>query len=93
MLATTAHADWKDLKPGMDAKAAVQCVGVPMMENRSRGAEVWTYDRGGYVMLTGGRVACWEPSKPDSAPKPIQQARVEKPKAPLLPRSKAVAAN
>lgn len=61
----SARADWKDLKKGMDHTAILQCVGAPMQANRGHGGafEVWTYDAGGFVMLEGGRVTYWQPSK------------------------------
>jgi hypothetical protein len=97
LLAGTARAEWKDLKPGMDQAAALHCVGMPLMLNRGRGgAEVWTYDYCGYIQFQYGRVAYFEPSKPViaktkpvGAPKtavavakaPAQKAAAPQPKA------------
>lgn len=74
VLLTSARADWKDLKPGMDQQAAIACAGVPLMQNRGKGgAEVWTYDHRGYIEFSFGRVIYWSASMP---PKriPSQQA-------------------
>ncbi len=63
LLTGVARADWKDLKPGMDQQTAWKCAGTPMLLNKARGSEVWTYDHRGYIMFEGGRVTYWEQPK------------------------------
>ena len=62
LLAATARAEWRDLKPGLDSAAVARHVGRPLMQSMGhRGAFVtWTYDNGGYVMFRDGLVTCWQ---------------------------------
>ncbi len=75
LAASPCFAAWGDLKPGMDEKAALQCVGMPILQNRGKGgAATWTYDCGGYILLRYGRVTSWD--EPD-VKKPATVARSE----------------
>ncbi|MES2697437.1 MAG: hypothetical protein V4773_28485 [Verrucomicrobiota bacterium] len=60
-----AHAQWHDLKAGLDPKTVVQAVGQPLLVSKSKsGAQVtWTYDEGAYVMFDQGRVRFWQQPK------------------------------
>lgn len=62
LLASAAQAAWSDLREGLDAKAAAQQVGSPLIQNRARGRglETWTYDDGGYILLQNGKVRYWQ---------------------------------
>lgn len=67
VLATAARAEWKDLKEGMDAPTALQCIGAPLLVNQGRTVSqlwVWTYDLGGYVQFEHGLVTYWQAPKP-----------------------------
>jgi hypothetical protein len=84
LLAGAVRADWAELKVGMDQSAALQCVGMPLLQNRGRGgAEVWTYDRRGHIQFQSGRVCAFEASKPAPAPAtpPTAQAKATPPSA------------
>ncbi|HVU35284.1 MAG TPA: hypothetical protein VHE61_17745 [Opitutaceae bacterium] len=85
LLSGTARADWKDLKPGMDPRAAWQCVGVPLMQYAARGTEIWTFDCGAYVQFENGHVTCWTAPK---TPKPFVIAKHD-PVQPVIQMPKA----
>jgi hypothetical protein len=71
LLAGVARAEWKDVKPGMDGKAVIEAVGMPLIQNRGRGgAELWTYDDCGFIQFNGGRVVFFD------APKSVRAAMV-----------------
>ncbi|HVU24020.1 MAG TPA: hypothetical protein VHE13_07835 [Opitutus sp.] len=67
VLSCSLHASWRDLRPGFNASKTIAAIGRPLLVNRSRGYETWTYDRGGYVEFEGGRLVYWEASKPPAA--------------------------
>ncbi len=93
LLTAVARAEWKDLKRGMDTRAAWQCVGLPLMETKGRGkAEAWTYDQGGYILLERGRVVYWELPRSEKA-EAARLAKAEQPKKTTKPVGKVVAAN
>lgn len=92
------RADWNDLKPGMDARAAVQCVGTPILQSEGRAASaLWNYDSGGFVLFAAGRVTYWEAPKikplapiPSSAPAQVHapaRSKPTKPAATVLAKS------
>lgn len=96
LLTAVARADWKDLKRGMDTRAAWQCAGIPLMESKGRGAaEAWTYDQGGYILLERGQVVYWEAPRSEKAAAAAAAARQAKaePKKTVKPTGKVVAAN
>jgi hypothetical protein len=55
---TTARAEWRDVKEGLNVQAVLAAIGTPMMVNKSKsGRQVtWTYDDGAYVLFENGRV-------------------------------------
>jgi len=63
LAATSARAEWRDLKVGLDRKTAAELVGVPLMESKARGGAfvTWTFDHGGYILFDHGRVRYWQP--------------------------------
>ena len=74
LVAGVARADWKDIKPGMDARTAWNCAGVPIIRSKGPAAEMWTYDNGGYILLSGSRVTYWEAPKAPAKPAFIAKA-------------------
>lgn len=66
LLAASARAEWADVKQGMDQPTVMQALGAPILMNKGKaGAEVWTYDRRGYIQFQYGRVMWWDASRPD----------------------------
>jgi hypothetical protein len=63
LLTTAVRADWMDVKVGMTPEEVWKFVGAPLIQNHGHGTAVWTYDAGGYVMFSFGRVTFFEPSK------------------------------
>ena len=85
--------EWKDLRPGMDAQAALKCVGAPLLQNHGRGAfDTWTYDGRGYIQFEKGKVVYWEPTQPAKTTTPPASAIAAKAVPAKNPRSNIVAA-
>ena len=65
LLQVPLRAGWRELKLG-DAPDRVSAqLGKPLFVNKSRGIEVWVYDRGGNVEFQGSRVTYLQPSLPE----------------------------
>jgi hypothetical protein len=73
LVSSTVSAAWGDLRLGMDEKAVLQRVGMPLMQNRGKGgAATWTYDCGGHILFQNGRVTFWD--EPDAKNPPAPSA-------------------
>jgi hypothetical protein len=69
LMQSSLQAGWRQLKTG-DAPAKVSAeLGAPLFVNKSRGIEVWIYDRCGTVEFQGNRVTYLQPSQPELKPK------------------------
>lgn len=64
------RAEWRDLKAGLDPTQTLAALGEPLFVNKSRGCEIWIYDRGGQVEFEKGRLAFWQQPRPDPAAPP-----------------------
>ena len=83
LLPAAARADWTNLRVGMERERVASCVGQPLLQNHGRaGAEIWTYDRCGYIEFQHGRLTFWVPSKPDPSRQPPTRAMLaQRPKS------------
>jgi len=92
LLPAVARANWSNLKVGMDRARVAACVGQPLLQNHGRGgAEIWTYDRCGYIEFSRGQVVYWAPSKPEPHRQRAQlPVLVQKPKS-VRPSAEVVA--
>jgi hypothetical protein len=91
VLPLAAQAAWSDLKPGMNRGAIVAQVGMPLLQNRGRGgAELWTFDRCGWLQLVNGRLLYWTPPREEhgaESPAPATDVLVSAPA--ITPAAKA----
>lgn len=64
---STARAEWRDLKTGLDAKSAAELVGQPLMATKARGGVMvtWVFDHGGYMLFENGRLRFWQAPHPE----------------------------
>lgn len=93
MLTGVLRAGWSELQPGMDAPAAFQCVGAPILQSKGKATQQWNYDRGGFILFERGRVISWEQPKADpAAAKPVART-APAPKLPLPKRANVLAQN
>ena len=60
--AAPSWASWSEVRAGLDEKATLAAVGVPIIASRSKSRvhATWTYDLGGYIHFERGRVAFWQ---------------------------------
>lgn len=73
--AASLRADWAELQPGMDAPAALKCIGTPIMASHGvLASSIWTYDSGGFVLFANGRVSYWERPKQKE---PVVQSKTQ----------------
>lgn len=65
LVVSWARAEWPGLREGMDPKAAFECVGKPLIENKVRGGlfVTWIYDDGGNILFEGGKLRYWQAPK------------------------------
>ena len=65
LMQSALHAGWSALKVGDAPERVAAEVGKPLFVNKSRGIEVWIYDRGGTVEFQGSRVTYLQASQPE----------------------------
>lgn len=67
------QAGWRELKVGDAPQQVFSQLGKPLFVNKSRGIEVWIYDRGGNVEFQANKVTYLQASAPEPRPAPKPQ--------------------
>jgi len=71
LMQVSLQAGWRELKVGDAPGRVFAQLGKPLFVNKSRGIEVWIYDRGGNIEFQANRITYLQASKPD--PKPAKK--------------------